>query len=89
MGDTHNHTRTVLNIEVSAYKYAAPKNGQLITKPIKLAQLMNEYFIDKVKTLPTTNVDPNENIRKLMENNQHSFNLNSVHPDDILTRPRV
>ena len=26
MGDTHNHTRTVLNVEVPAYKYAAPKN---------------------------------------------------------------
>ena len=39
MGDTHTHTHTTLNIEVPAYKYAAPKNVYCSLTPSLVVQL--------------------------------------------------
>ena len=37
MGDTHTDTHTTLNVEVPAYKYAAPKKNYLTAKESSLS----------------------------------------------------
>ena len=61
--------------------------GQIITSPSMLANLMNNYFIDKVTTirqnLPPVNDDPLKTLKKLMNNRRSVFKLKFVHPDQV------
>ena len=61
--------------------------GKIHSKPAKLANIMNSFFIEKVKTLrknlPTNVQDPLILTRSLMQNRKCNFSLNCVHPDAI------
>ena len=63
-------------------------DGKIETKPSKLANVMNSFFVQKVKTIQNNlsppKFDPISTVRKLMQNNNCQFNLQAVHPDDIL-----
>ena len=61
--------------------------GQIHTKPRDLARIMNEYFINKVRSY-VANLDPPlscpiELIRKLMQNKTCALQLSAVHPDQV------
>ena len=64
------------------------ENGVLVSKPSKLARLMNEFFVNKVQNLrsqlPPSTGDPSRLVKKLMKNRDCSFKLQAVHPDIIL-----
>ena len=62
-------------------------NGELKNKPSKLARCMNEFFVNKIRTLksripPSVN-NPLERLRNLMRNRRCFFSLQPVHPDEI------
>ena len=63
------------------------ENGELHSKPKKLANIMNNYFIEKVRNLrnnlPDTPEDPLELTRRIMSNRSSSFQLQPVHPEEI------
>ena len=63
-------------------------DGKIETKPSKLANVMNNFFVQKVKTIQNNlsppKFDPISTVRKLMQNKNCQFNLQAVHPDDIL-----
>ena len=62
--------------------------GKLENKPGNIANIMNNFFINKVKNIlkniPAPVIDPLETLRKLMANRTCQFKLNTVHPDEIL-----
>ena len=62
-------------------------NGKMFSKPSDLANIMNSFFINKVKNLrenlPTNVKDPLLLPKKLMKSRNCNFILKSVHPDDI------
>ena len=57
------------------------------SKPSKLANIMNQYFINKVKNLrknlPQSSGDPLDLTQRLLLNITSSFSLRAVHPDEI------
>ena len=61
--------------------------GAMISKPLAIAECMNQYFIRKVRNiienLPNNNQDPLVLVRNLMKNRTCKFSLKSVHTDDI------
>ena len=63
------------------------QTGKLISKPLELANLMNNFFIDKVKKLreniPHTVGNPIDRIKALLKNRSCTFSLKPVHPDVI------
>ena len=61
--------------------------GAMISKPLAIAECMNQHFIRKVRNiienLPNNNQDPLVLVRNLMKNRTCKFSLKCVHPDDI------
>ena len=61
--------------------------GQIITSPGKLAEIMNNFFVDKVTTirhgLPTPTADPLKTLQNMMRNRTAVFSLTCVHPDAV------
>ena len=64
------------------------EDGELHTKPSKLANIMNTFFVQKVRnlrnSLPESPGDPLELTRRIMSGLSSSFSLRSVHPDEII-----
>ena len=61
--------------------------GQIVTSPVKLAEIMNNYFVNKVDTicqgLPNPTDDPLRILKKLMMHRTSSFSLSCVHPESV------
>ena len=62
-------------------------NGQIVTAPTKLAEIMNSFFINKVKDicqkLPTQTQDPLVTLQNIMKDKSSVFSLSCVHPDTV------
>ena len=62
--------------------------GEIVTKPARLAGAMNSFFINKVKLLreriSTTEDDPMLKLREMMQNRKCSFSLRPVSPEEVL-----
>ena len=62
--------------------------GKMYSKPIDLACIMNMFFVSKVakliKSIPTAVEDPLAKLRKIFQSKKSKFDLNCVHPDEIL-----
>ena len=64
------------------------ENGEMFSNPSKLANIMSQFFIKKVKNLrsniPQTPEDPLELTCRLIARNTSSFTSRAVHPDETL-----
>ena len=64
-------------------------DGELKNKPGDLARCMNEFFINKIRTLksriPPSTENPIARLQNLMRHRRCSFSLNPVYPDEIKT----
>ena len=62
-------------------------NGEMVTKPARLANIMNNYFIDKVAQLrgriPNDEADPLAKLREVLQDRHCSFTLRPVTPDEV------
>ena len=60
-------------------------NGNLETSPKRLANIMNNFYINKIRrireNLPPINEDPLKKMKLMMENKNSTFSLLPVHPD--------
>ena len=63
------------------------ENGKMFFKPVELANIMNQFFVNKVRNLrsnlPQSTGDPLDLTRRLLSKNESSFTLRAVHPDEI------
>ena len=61
--------------------------GQIITSPAKLAEIMNNFFVDKItmirQDLPPATDDPLKTLQNMMKNRTEVFSLSCVHPDAV------
>ena len=61
--------------------------GQIVTSPSRLAEIMNNYFINKIDTirqgLPQQSDDPLRTLKKIMKNRSSEFSLTCVHPEEV------
>ena len=64
-------------------------NGQIFNSPIKMATIMNKFFIDKVINLkariPSSGRDPLCYLHKMMTGKTSKFQLENEHPDEVLS----
>ena len=63
------------------------ENGEMFSKPAKLSNIMNNFFVNKVRNLrsnlPESPGDPLELASSLLSRKSSSFTLRAVHPDEI------
>ena len=63
------------------------QSGQIVTSPAKLAEIMNNYFVNKVATicqgLPKQTDDPTRILKKIMMHRTSTFSLSCVHPESV------
>ena len=63
-------------------------NGTIISKPARVATIMNEFFIDKVvklkRRIPDTESDPLAKLREVYQNRQCIFSLRPVTQDEVM-----
>ena len=61
--------------------------GQIVTSPSKLADIMNNFFVDKVakirQDLPNPTDDPLRTVKHTMKDRTSEFSLSFVHPDTV------
>ena len=61
--------------------------GQIVTSPAKLADIMNNFFVNKISTirqgLPTPTDNPLKTLQNMMKNRTAIFSLACVHPDTV------
>jgi hypothetical protein len=61
--------------------------GQIVTSPAKLANIMNNFFVDKITAiqhgLPPPTDDPLSTLQNLMRDRTTTFSMASVHPDTV------
>ena len=61
--------------------------GQIITSPARLAEIMNNFFVNKIATirqgLPSQTDDPLRTLQKIMKDSDSVFSLSCVHPDTV------
>ena len=64
-------------------------DGELKNKPKDLARCMNEFFLNKIRTLksriPPSTENPIKRLKNLMRHRRCSFSLQPLHPDEIKT----
>ena len=62
-------------------------NGEMITKPARLATIMNTFFINKVTQLqgriPNAASDPLAKLSEVLQNRKCSFSLKSLTPEEV------
>ena len=62
-------------------------DGQIVTSPAKLAEIMNNYFVDKIANirhdLPNQTDDPFRTLQNIMKDRTSVFSLSCVHPDTV------
>ena len=63
------------------------QDGVVVTSPVKMAELQNKYYIDKVRTIrqnmPAQKNDPLNSLRQRMHGKSQPFSLGPVSPDQI------
>ena len=61
--------------------------GQIVTSPAKLAEILNNFVVDKVTKicheLPKGTEDPLKTLKKIVQSRSVSFAMKCVHPDDV------
>ena len=61
--------------------------GQIVTSPSKLAEIMNNFFVDKVtkicQELPIRTEDPLKTLKEIVRNRSTTFSMKCVHPDSV------
>ena len=61
--------------------------GQIVTSPARLANIMNNFFVNKITTirhgLPPPTDDPLSTLKNIMKDRSTTFSLASVHPDKV------
>ena len=61
--------------------------GKLVTSPSQLANIQNEYYVQKVRTirneLPHTMTDPLATLQQKMQGRETTFSLTAVSPDQV------
>ena len=61
--------------------------GQIVTSPARLADIMNNFFVNKIATiqggLPHPTDDPLRTIQNMMKDRTAVFSLSAVHPDAV------
>ena len=61
--------------------------GQIVTSPARLAEIMNNFFVNKIATicqgLPNPTDDPLKTLGKIMKDREVEFSLSCVHPDTV------
>ena len=64
-------------------------NGHFVNSPSKLAKVMNNFFVSKVKLLqdklPLQSKDPLQYLQKFMSGKTAKFELRQVHPDEVMS----
>ena len=63
-------------------------NGKLENKSLSIAECMNKFFIEKIKTIQTgmlqiIGTDPLATLKALMKNRSCVFKMKAVHPDTV------
>ena len=62
-------------------------NGIIINKPARLATIMNDFFINKVRDLrgriPAAASDPLIKLREVLQDRQCTFTLKAVSPEEV------
>ena len=76
-----------LNWSSSASPTKLYKDGQLVTSPARLADIMNNFFIDKIskirQNLPASTGNPLATLENMMRNRNAAFSLTCVHPETV------
>jgi hypothetical protein len=61
--------------------------GQIVTSPARLADIMNNFFVNKIATiqggLPHPTDDPLRTFQNMMKDRTAVFSLSAVHPDTV------
>ena len=61
--------------------------GQIVTSPARLAEIMNNFFVNKIATirqgLPNPTDDPLKTLKYIMKGRTAEFSLSCVHPDTV------
>jgi hypothetical protein len=59
----------------------------MVTSPARLANIMNNFFVNKINTirqeLPNPTGDPLETLQNIMKDRTSTFSLSCVHPDAV------
>ena len=84
---TWNHVKSCLGWSTGGPPTKLYHNGTIHTKPSDLAEIMNSFFISKIRNLrvnlPACSTDPLNLVRNLMQQRTCSFTFQPVHPDVI------
>ena len=84
---TWTHVRSCLGWSTGGPPTQLLHDGALHSKPSELANIMNNFFINKIRNLrmnlPNSNLNPVDLVRSLMYRRTCNFNIRPVHPDEI------
>ena len=62
-------------------------NGDMLTSPQKMADIQNEFYINKVKeirrNMPRQKEDPLTTVKQMMAGRNANFSLSAISPDDV------
>ena len=81
--------KKILNIKQNQPPTRILNDGEIVTDPAKIAEILNEAYIKKpmdiVNEIPKTNKDPLINYKKLMEGKKQtsSFELKTINMEDL------
>ena len=61
--------------------------GQIVTSPARLAEIMNNFFVNKISTicqgLPPPTDDPLSTLKNIMKDRSSEFSFSCVHPETV------
>ena len=81
------HVLGCLNWTSSSSPTKLLSQGNLETSPIKMADIQNQYYIEKMKTIRRSfqgqHGDPSETLKNILQGNQSSFSTKEISPDDV------
>ena len=87
-GSVWKNVKTWLGWSSGASPTRLVENGSVYNKPKDLSQIMNNYFVSKVKNLrdnlPPNPGDPLALVKRIMMNRTSSMKLKCVHPDQVV-----
>ena len=81
------NVKCILNWNTSSSQTQIFNKGKIISKPEKVAEAQNEYFLEKIRDikadLESTSSDPLEFVASLMKGRKCSFSFKPVFPDEV------
>ena len=81
------NVKSILNWNTSGSPSQLFYQGRLVNKPQELADVQNQYFVDKINLLrqglPPPVTDPLQTLKVLMQGRTCSFSLSYVHPSEV------